>query len=150
LGRYKGAVKVSLPKARYVYDLKRQLPVEQSRVFTTNLRPSRASFFALLPSPAPEPLLTLPASSLEAGAALKASVSIPNAAGKHPVILRLVTPAGAQAGWFAEALIVGTEPVAFTLAFAHNDPPGEWQIQATDLLGKKTTSEKLILGRSSG
>jgi hypothetical protein len=72
-------------------------------------------------------------------------VAVPDAAGKHPVMIRAVNPTGEDAEWLAETVIVGREPVSLTLPFAHNDPPGEWQIRATDLLGKEATTVKLEL-----
>ena len=145
LGDYQGAVKVSLPEARFVCDLKGQAPVREAREFTVTLRPNRAAFFALLPAPAPQPLLTLPASSVQAGTAVKASVSIPAAAGKHPVMIRAFNPAGEEAEWLAATVMVGQEPAEIILPFAHNDPKGEWQVRATDLLGKGTATAKLDL-----
>ena len=53
LGDYEGAVKVALPEARFVCDLKGRTGVQQTGEFTETLRPNRAAFFALLTTPAP-------------------------------------------------------------------------------------------------
>ncbi|HUZ47267.1 MAG TPA: beta-galactosidase trimerization domain-containing protein [Terriglobia bacterium] len=145
LGDYEGDVKVHLPQARFVSDLKNQTAVRQTSEFTTTLAPGRAAFFALMPAQAPTPQLTLPEASIRRGSAVKALVAVPRAAGKHPVMIRAVDPSGKDADWLAQTVIAGEEPVPVTLAFAHNDPPGVWQLRATDLLGKETSTVKLRL-----
>ncbi len=144
LGDYDGEVKVSLPQTRFVSDLKTASAVRQTREFSAALRPGRASFFALLPAPAVAPRLKLPG-SVRRGSGVKALVSVPGAAGKHPVMIRAIDPSGNEADWLAQNVIARAEATPVTLAFAHNDPPGAWHIRATDLLGKQTSTATLRL-----
>ncbi len=144
-GTAAGPVRVHLPQKRFVYELKTGQDRGNVGEFTTTLRPHRASFFALLPEAAPAPEISLPKETARRGSQVKIGVSVPGAAGKHAVRIRLTAPEGGQAEWFEQKLIVDREAKEVILSFAHNDPPGEWQIHTIDLFTSKSTTADLTL-----
>ncbi|MCX6621986.1 MAG: hypothetical protein NTY38_13125, partial [Acidobacteria bacterium] len=133
-GSYDGPVKVSLPEARLVNDLRQRKYLGKTTTFTTTLRANRATFFALQAAPEAAPELRFATPGARAGEILAGTVKISNASGRHPVRIRVTTPSGRQAEWFDRTLLVDGQPSDWTLPFAHNDPPGEWTIRAVDLL----------------
>ncbi|MBN1348309.1 beta-galactosidase trimerization domain-containing protein [candidate division KSB1 bacterium] len=136
-GEHEGEVRVTLPQEQYVYDLKQHTVLVRVKQFVTNLRPNRASFFALLPVPAPEVELKPEKSKIRRGTVLNATVSVPDAVGKHAVRIRVSTPDGKPADWFDQVLIVDKTPVTVQLPFAFDDPSGKWKISAIDLVTNK-------------
>jgi beta-galactosidase len=145
LGDYSGEVKVALPESRTVYDLRAHAQLGNVTEFTPVLKPNRATFFALSPQPIAAPRLKLRETAVERGTTVQATVSIPRSEGKHAVMIRATTPAGDNAEWLDTTLMVGSDSVALTLPFALNDPPGQWQIRATELLSGEMTTATVTL-----
>ena len=142
-GEYTGEVTVSLPSARFVYDMKGRKDFPLASKFRTALRANRAAWFALLPGRSLRPQVELPSAVLQRGSTVSAAVRIPNAPGKHAVKIRAMTPAGKHADWLDQTLIVGSVPAPLTLPLAYNDPGGKWQMRATDLFGNQAAKAKL-------
>ena len=140
-----GPARVQLPEKRFVYELKSGQDRGWVQEFSTTLRPYRASFFALLPTAALPPEIGLKEKIARRGSQVEISLSLPGAAGLHALRLHLTTPTGERAAWFAQQLIVDQKPQEVVLPFAHNDPPGQWSIYATDLFTSRTTIAKLVL-----
>jgi hypothetical protein len=144
-GNYDGPVKVSLPKARLINDLRLRKYLGKTNTFKTTLRANRATFFALQAAQETAPELHFAGSSARAGDTLAATVKIGAATGKHPVRIRATTPAGKPAEWLDRTLKVDEKPGEWSLPFAYNDPPGEWTIRAVDLLTNQAATARLRL-----
>ena len=144
-GHYEGKAKVELPGERYVYDLRRRKALGRVKNFSTGLRAYRANFFALLPQASPPVSVVLPKGPARAGTVVKVFVSVPGAAGRHAVRIRVKTPSGDAADWHDKVLVVGAKPKEVPLPFAYNDPPGEWTFRAIDLFTNEATTAKLTL-----
>ena len=144
-GTAEGEARVQLPAERFVYELKTGHDFGEVGEFAIDLRPHRASFFALLPAAAPAPEISLDTKKARRGQEVRIGVSVPGAAGKHAVRLVLTAPDGERAEWFERKLVVATEAEEVVLPFAHNDPKGDWRIDAIDLFTSRATTAKLKL-----
>ncbi len=133
LGKYDGQARVTLPAAKSVYDLKSKEALGHVEGFVTSLRPNSASFFALLPEPAPLPEIMLKRASVFAGAAASARIRVPGAEGSHALRVSAVAPDGEPAPWLDKTLIIGRKARDIALPFAYNDPTGDWRIRVADL-----------------
>ncbi len=138
-------VRVTLPEARYVYDMRNRKALGLVKTFKTNIIPCRASFFALLPAKSPKIELILDKTSVAQGELVTASLSLPGSAGLHAVRVRVSTPDGRPADWLDKVLTVGRKPVELALPIAFNDPPGRWTIRATELFSGRSTEARLLV-----
>ena len=144
-GNYDGEVVVSLPAERHVYDVKQQQSIGNVKKFTTTAKSNRAQFFALLPEKTDLPELTLQQKTLQRGSTATAQISLPHSSGKHAVRIQLQTPAGKLANWFDEKIIAGRQTQSVVIPIAHNDPPGEWKVLATDLYSGNAVEQKFMV-----
>ena len=142
-GNYDGPVTVSLPEARLVQDLRQRKSLGKTATFTTTLRANRATFFALQAAEEARPEIHLPGATAKRGDTLSASVAIPNATGKHPVLIRATAPDGKQAEWLDRNLLVDGQPAEWKLPIAWNDAVGDWTVKVVDLLTNQSTTAKL-------
>ena len=136
--------RVTLPAARRIYDLRRRADLGRLQTFTTEIIPSRATFFALTPEPVTPPRIQLPAAAA-LGQAVAAKVTIPGASGTRAVRIRAETPDGTRAEWADQVVIVGPSGADFTLPIAYNDPLGTWTILATELFSNETTRSRVTV-----
>ncbi len=143
LGDYDGPVKLTLPDASLVHDLRQRKYLGKTTTFTTTLRAGRATFFALQATAEAAPEIRFLSAGARPGDAVRATVKISGAAALHPVNLRVFTPGGKPADWFNQTVLVDSKPVDWTLALARNDPRGEWTIRAVDLLTNQAGSVRL-------
>ena len=142
-GSHNGKVQVALPADRFVYDLRLRRPLGRTKRLVTELIAGRATFFALLPHAAPGVRVALDTPSASRGTVVKATVSIPGAAGNHAVRIRASTPDSRAADWLDQVVIVAADPIELSLPIAHNDPVGTWTIKAIDLYTGKPVAVPL-------
>jgi len=140
----KALVDLSAAGPRYVYDLRNRKALGRCERFAPTFLPNRASFFVLCPKPAPAAQVTLDPASAQRGSVVKASISVPNAAGLHAFRIR------AQAGdrpldWLDQNVVVGREAKTFDIPIAYNDPAAEYEIRAIDLLTNEATTARLAV-----
>lgn len=140
-----GEVQVTLPQARLAYDLKAGQTLGAVAGFTTRLRRNRAAFFALLPRPAAPPAIAPAAQTVPRGTVAYLALTVPGAAGRHAVNLRVTTPEGTPADWFDRSLVVDAESQQVQLPFAFNDPEGVWRVEAVDLYTGQAGTAQLDL-----
>ncbi|MFQ6131724.1 MAG: beta-galactosidase trimerization domain-containing protein [Armatimonadota bacterium] len=129
--------RVRLPSARHVYDLRRHKALGRVKRFRTEIIPSRATFFALLPKAAPGPAISLDRPRVAPGTLVTARLMVPGADGLHALRIRARTPEGTPAEWLDQVVIVGREAREVALPIAFNDAPGQWTISAVDLYTDK-------------
>lgn len=127
-------VAVTLPEARYVYDIKTKESPGQTREFTASLRKARASFYALLPNEAQPPQVTLQPAGAGPGTVVTAKITTPGGNAARAVKLRLIDPAGEQADWLVDHTVTQDGRGSATIPFALNDPEGSWTLAAEDVL----------------
>jgi len=145
LGDYSGEVRVTLPESRFVYDLRSHRPLGNTAEFQALLQANRATFFALSPVEIAPPELRFKPHALRPGEVLQGSVSVPKAEGIQAVMLSATTPSGSPAKWLDATVLAGAKSAPLTLPFACNDPTGEWEVSATELIsGLKTTAKVLL------
>jgi hypothetical protein len=141
-GGERTTVQVLLPRDAAVYDLRQRRLISTGTAFTTEIRPNRASFFAVLPAKAPTARLELNCATAGQGSTAGVTLRVPGAAGLHALRLR-VQAEGKHLDWLDRNVIVGAEPVTFPLPIAFNDPVGRYDIRATDLFTGKTVEASL-------
>ena len=134
------------PKHRYVYNIRKQVTVGKcfpGWYWINEVIPSRAAFYVVMPNKCPAPQLILP-KVIRRGMIVKATVSIPGAAGLHALKLRARTPAGKPAEWLEQIILVGKDATEVYLPFAHNDPAGAWELTLTDVFTPETQQQIVI------
>ncbi|MFQ5808666.1 MAG: beta-galactosidase trimerization domain-containing protein, partial [Armatimonadota bacterium] len=139
-----GRTRVTLPGEKHVFNLRGRRALGPLESFETRVIPSRATFFALLPGPAPGAKLELPRQSAP-GRVVTGRLSVPAAVGQHAFRIRATTPDGCPADWWDQVAIVGREPVEVQLPVAFNDPAGKWTVRAIDLYTNKATARQLTV-----
>jgi hypothetical protein len=135
MGDYAGEGTVTLDEKRFVYDLKAKTRLCNVKTFNTTLVPQQASFFALMPKVAPMPELSIADAAAQN---VDVTISIDQFQGVHAVGIQLTQPDGSPAPWFDQVQIVQNGDQQFSLPFAQNDRPGEWNLQITEFYTGRT------------
>ena len=73
------------------------------------------------------------------------TIRIPNAKGQHAVRIRATTPAGRDAEWLRQVVLVDGKGAIVAAPIAHNDPVGTWTFRAVDLFTDQAGEAKLIV-----
>ncbi|WP_167320941.1 beta-galactosidase [Desulfomicrobium baculatum] len=134
-------VTVSLPKSKYIYDLRAFRSYGLTDHFDTNIIPNRASFFALTDRHIAQPVVSLHLSEARQGMMAQMVVEVPDAEGKHALKMGVKVD-GNHVDWFDKVVLVGAEPVTVELPIAYNDPVGNYSIEFTDLFSGKKSQVK--------
>ncbi|MDP7348273.1 MAG: beta-galactosidase trimerization domain-containing protein, partial [Phycisphaeraceae bacterium] len=115
-------------------------PYKGEKWFYFSLVPSRASFFAILPGPAPAIAVKLEEPRIRRGERIRLDISLPDA-GKsiHALKLRGIGPDAVE-GW-SQVVLAGAKPVTVEIPVAFNDPPGTYRITVTDVITRDTEVE---------
>jgi len=117
-------------------------PHKGEKWFYFSLTPARASFFAILPGPAPAIEVQPEEPRVRRGERIRLDISLPGA-GKsiHALKLRGIGPDGdAVEGW-SQVVLAGAKPVTVEIPVAFNDPPGTYRITITDVITRDTEEE---------
>lgn len=131
---------VTLPDARYVYDLKRGEDLGRTSAFTVKLTPSRAQFFALSAAPV-EPVGLRPgAEAVAPGEVQRVEVASAMRAGQQAVKVQVTLPDGSAADWIDPVVITDRRGATVDVPVALNDPTGTWTVSATELYTGDTTT----------
>ena len=140
-----GEVRVALPDARHVYDLRRHVYIGETDGFSTELTPARPNFFARTRERIAGPEIVLNRSSVARGEVVSARVRVVGPAGKHAFRIRATTPKGEPADWLDRVVIADRDGADIELPIAHNDPSGTWTIRATELFTEQTGTAVLAV-----
>ena len=133
-------VRVKLPAAGHVYNLRTGQYLGRAASVEAPVVPNRPTWLATAPATVPAVTLALSADSVPRGSVATVKVTAPGAAGLHAVYLEATTPAGEPAEWLRQELMVDGGGTACELPVAFNDPVGRWTLGATDLYTGKTTT----------
>jgi hypothetical protein len=126
-------VRVTLPRARHVYDLRERAYRGLQKSFAVHKLPMRATFVALSPLKLSAPQATLSANRIDRGERLTVKLSYAPSRARHAVRLCVYGPDGRHAEWFDRVVVVDPPGAEATLPIAYNDRTGVWTIRATDL-----------------
>ena len=129
-------------KARHVYDLRQRKALGPLVRWTTTILPNRASLFILAGKPLDEPLLTLDQAVAPRGSIVKGTMSLRSEDGVQTYRLS-VRAGGQELPWLSRTVMVSGQPAGFDLPIAYNDPSGEYEILAIDLLERVQARGKL-------
>ncbi len=135
-----GNATVTLPDARYVYDLKRGADLGRKSAFRIALTPSRAQFFALSPGPLEPVTLSLGAEAVAPGEVQRVEVASAMRAGQQAVKIQVTLPDGSAADWVDAVIVTDRRGATVDVPVALNDPTGKWTLSATDLYTGKTAT----------
>ena len=137
-------VTVTLSQPKHVYDLRQRRYLKREASIRTDILPCRATFFALTPERVAPPDVKLSARTATRGDVVKATLSCPGAGGTRSVLVRAWMPGKAEAEALHQVVMVDPAGGAnVCLPIAYNDPPGRWQVSATELFTNKETTERL-------
>lgn len=137
-------VELAGAQARHVYDLHQRKSLGPAARFTITIVPNRATFLVLTEKPAPTPRLVLTKSPAARGQVVKGLLSVPEAQGVHAFRIR-ARFGDRELDWLNQILVAGQQPKEFDVPIAFNDPPGQYEITATDLLTNAPTAATLIV-----
>ena len=105
----------------------------------TEIVPHRASFYAVLPGPAPAVRGVLSQTRVARGQRVHLDIALPEAGSAlHAVKLRGAYPDGAAIASWEQVVLAGAAPVRVALPVAVNDPRGEYRITLTDVITPTT------------
>jgi hypothetical protein len=131
-------VRVTLPQARHVYDLRERAYRGYQTTFTVHKLPTRATFVALSPVPLSGAVVKPSVARVERGGQLAVRLSCDDGPIDRGLRVSVYDPQGAHAEWFDQVLVVGREGAEIMLPIALNDAVGRWTIRATDLFTNET------------
>ena len=140
-----GAVRVVLPDPRHVHDLRRHAYIGRTARFSAELLPGRPNFYALARERIVRPEVALSSDSLATGQTMSAQIRAWAPIGKHAVRVQVTTPDGRHADWLDQVLLTDRAGVEVELPIAHNDPPGDWTVRATELFTGRTARVRLTV-----
>jgi beta-galactosidase len=133
------AAKLSLPQARYAYDLKSHKDLGKQQALSLTVTPYRAMFFALSPQPL-KPVALGAAPSVAPGGLLRLTVTSSMPQGQQAVKVQVKLPDGSTADWADSVAVVDRQGATVDVPVAFNDPRGTWTLSATELYTGKTTN----------
>jgi len=120
-----------------IYDLKARKHLGSRDRVRIVITPYRAQFFALSPQPLPMPRLKV-TPKVARGGLQRIIISAALNTGKQAFRVRVLQPNGEEADWFNPILIADARGTSCELPIAFNDPPGTWNVEATELYTGKT------------
>ncbi len=139
------AVRVQVPGARYVRDLRAGRTHRPARSIDVQLLAGRPTFLVLSERPFAELSAELPRRTATAGTPAVLRLRAGGAAGPHAVKVAAEAPDGTAADWMDRVLLVGDEPIDVPLPLAINDPAGAWKIHVRDLLADAPVTRTLTV-----
>ena len=134
---------VLLPEARHVYDLRRREYLGKIELFSTEILPNRATFFALTPERVGPVKMLLGENTMPRGQVARASVSVPAAGGTRAVRLSVWRPDKQEVKSLRQVVMVDQDGASCLLPIAYNDPTGTWTVKAVELFTNKETTVSL-------
>ena len=135
---------ITLPEARFVYDLRSGKALGRTGSFRTEIIPCRATFIALCRSAVPQPKLTLTPAAPRRGEVATATLSVPGAEGLYAYRIRVKT-GDRQLDWLDQNVVAGAGPVDIHLPIAFNDPAGTYQVSAVELFTGAATTQSIAV-----
>ena len=136
-------VRIALPAERTVVNVRSGKVLGVKRELAVTLDPYEPFLAALFP-PAPDRLRLAAPRNLARGEIGEIGLSIEGGgqADRHIFRLSVRAPDGRLVAHYSGNLLARRGVTAHRLAVAHNDPPGRWRIEATDVLsGQQAGSE---------
>lgn len=147
-------VRITLPEAQYVYDLRGQRSLGRVREVETKLRWGRASFYLALPYPVPEPRIALSTPNPKPGEVVEASVSLAipaHARERFAVWVEVADPQGNRPQWGREVVILEQGHGAVAVPTPYNAAPGTWKLRVTELFSNQSVEATwTVSGREAG
>jgi len=126
-------VQLVLPEPAYVYDLRSGKAWGKTAKVTCELRPCRATFLALSPTPIQPARLSLSAKALKPGQTGQVTLRGGSSGGLQAFLLTARQPDGTEADWLRRVVMVPPSGTSVPLPVAVNDPAGQWELSAKEL-----------------
>ncbi|MEA3401625.1 MAG: beta-galactosidase [Armatimonadota bacterium] len=130
-----GPATTVLPQARYVYDLRRDRSLGETRRISAPLRVGFANLYAVTERPIGEVVISLQDDTVAPGESVEGVVRT-RGRGQAllPVRVRVFRPDGSEESWPHRVLMAedGTAPLSIPMAL--NAQPGTWRIAAREVL----------------
>jgi hypothetical protein len=129
------SVVLTLPGARFVYDVRAGHAIGQQKQLTVRLDPYEPTILSTSPTAIPSLVITGPR-RLRAGTTGTFALTFAGAspAALHVFHLDIVDPSGKIVAYYSGNLLAPRGRVTATLPLAINDQPGHWEIRVKDLL----------------
>ena len=117
-------------------------PYKGEKWFYFNIVPSRATFLAVLPGPAPAIRVQPKQPRVKCGERIGLAGSRTDVgASVHAIKLRGFGPDGSAVEGWSQVILTGAEPVSVSLPVAFNDPAGTYRMTLTDVITRDTEVE---------
>jgi hypothetical protein len=132
--------RVTLPEARYVYDLRRGRLLGRVTQFDTDLRWGRASFFLAVPERIGAIEVQLNASKPAAGTVIQAEIDIGGvgqSGARQALFAEVLDPSGQPTAWGGRAVVLTNGHGSIEIPVAHNADRGRWRLRVTELFSRE-------------
>ncbi len=143
LADHSADVRVTLPEARIVYDLRNRKPIGKTHSFEASLKKSRPGLYALLPDAVTSVALNFSVPHGEEGSTQKVGIVVSGMSGTGVVKLSLRKPDGSPASWMPSRVLTENGVGTVTIPFGINPAKGTWVLEATDLLSGATATGEI-------
>ena len=144
------ATHIRFQDTRHTYDIRAGKYLGMTASTDTALAPGETLLLARLPYRVSKLQFTLPAATTP-GASLSITAEVSSdgnaSPGDHIFHLELIAPDGHTVPHYATNLLARNGKLNHQIPLALNDPPGKWQIQATDLLTGTTATATFRLSQ---
>jgi hypothetical protein len=145
LGHESKELRVKLPVARHVYNIKTRESLGSVSEFPVSLIKARANFFAFLPEAAQPPAIDFGSADSAPGTVLSPTITLPGSSGPRALKLHHTGPNDHQATWLVDHVVIEGGQGKVTVPFALNDAKGQWTLRAEDILTGTSTTATVTL-----
>jgi hypothetical protein len=136
-----------LSEATHVYDLRSGRALGKTARVTCDLRPGRATFLVLSPTPVQPARLTLSAKALKPGQTGEVTLRAGSPGGLQAFLLTARQPDGTEADWLRRVVMVPPAGASVPLPVAENDPTGQWELSAKELFTGRVVKARYTVAR---
>ncbi len=142
------AATLEFGRRAHIYDVRAGRYLGQTATVQTEVTPSVAQLYALLPYRV-ESVTMARSPRMQAGAEepLTLTVKADGEVGTHVVHIDIIGPDGEARGYYSQNLLAEEGSAITSIRFALDDQPGEWTIVATDVASGVTGRTTVVVAR---
>lgn len=132
--------RITLPDARYVYDLRRGKSLGRVAVIDTELRWGRANLFLVVPEAIAGIEVQLRSAAPRPGSPLQADIELTGvgaSGARQAVCAEVLDPTGQPVPWGERVVVLKDGKGSLDLPVPHSATPGRWRVRVTELFSQE-------------
>ena len=137
-------IKISLPEAKNIYDVRNRKVLGYSKNFSATITPDRASFFCVSGKPLAAPTLALDMNTASPGTIVTASLSVPESRNLRAFRIR-VQDGDSNIDWLNQIVLVGKSSEKFKIPIAFNMGGKDYEISVLDAITGRSIVDKIAV-----